>query len=62
MIFHDDTESLAQLAANQGSKMSALETLIVHYNVAFPQPYEASYKPPARPGEVRAMRSSIGLC
>lgn len=52
MLFHDDSEPLANLASNQGSKMQVLELLITHYDVAFPDPYEATYKPPARPGEV----------
>lgn len=55
VLFHDDSETIANLASNQAAKMLMLEALITHYTAAFPQPYEATYKPPARPGEVRTL-------
>lgn len=55
IIFADASEDLGMLARSQGPKMTALEVIIVHYDVAFPRPYESSYKPPARPGEVPIM-------
>ena len=53
VLFHDDAEPAMELAKNQGKKMVLLHTLISHFDVAYPEPFEHVYKAPARPGEVR---------
>lgn len=55
IIFADTAEDIGTLARTQGPKMTALEVLILNYDTAFPVPYESTYKPPARPGEVPLM-------